>query len=71
MQAEIDHLKAEITRLVNRPIDFAVQEHSSATHKTYVRRRRKTKTVAARGRGAVFERTQPAKNLIVFPNRSA
>jgi integrase len=72
IQAEIDRLKEEIGRLPNRSMDLGSQEHSPAQPKTHARRRRKTKSVRTGSSDAVFfERTHKAKNLIVFPNRSA
>jgi hypothetical protein len=70
MRAEIDLLKAELARVAHLQFDLAAREHppeSSAPEK-YVRTKRRTKGRCA---DTVLHRTQPAKNLITFPTRSA
>ena len=70
IQAEIDHLRAEIARLANRQSDLALRDNppTSRTPQTYVRTKRRTKRPDA---DPAFRRTQPAKNLITFPTRLA
>jgi integrase len=73
MQAEIDRLQAEIVRLTDRQSDSATREHPLATRspETYVRPRSKSKSPRAGSSGVVPKCKQLAKNLIVFPSRSA
>jgi integrase len=69
--AEIDRLRAEVVRLADRQGDFSSREHPSGPPRSPgTRAHRRSKTKATRT-AAVPKRQQPAKNLIVFPTRSA
>lgn len=69
MRAEIDFLKAELIRLSKRQSELALRDHPpTSAPQTYVRTKRRTKRRSA---DPVFHLTQPAKNLISFPTRSA
>jgi integrase len=73
IQAEIDCLRAEITRLADRQFDLALREHLPPTSasETHARRKRGTKRSSGDPTATVFHRAQSAKNLITFPTRSA
>jgi hypothetical protein len=73
MQAEINGLKAEIARLTGGPPNLAKREHLSVPRPpaTRVHRRGKTKGTRTGSSGALRKCKQSAKNLIVFPTRSA
>ena len=73
IQAEIDRLRAEIARLADRQFDLASREYPPAPSapKVHAQRKRRTKGLGGDPADAVFQRTQRAKNLIVFPTRSA
>jgi hypothetical protein len=65
MRAEIDCLRAELTRLSNRQSELALRDHPPASApQTYVHTKRRTKRPDA---DPVFHRTRSAKNLITFP----
>jgi integrase len=69
MRAELDCLKAELIRLANKQSELASRDHPpTSAPQTYVRTKRGTKRRSA---DPVFHLTQPAKNLISFPTRSA
>jgi hypothetical protein len=73
IQAEIDRLRAELARLADRQFDLAIREHPSAPNapETQARRKGRTKTLSDDSPAAVSQRELSAKNVIVFPTRSA
>jgi integrase len=61
LQAEIDRLRAEVTRLAERQSDLDLQG----------RRRQRRKSASGARKEEVFCRQQPATNVIAFPTRMA